>query len=166
MQRPDAPHQFDKHAARVRRGAEFEDAFAQFYELGEGLKEPIQITFVDQFDQAEAGIDGGGVTKEFLTSVTSTAFTPTESGIDMFIDNNQHLLYPNPSAVEELKEVLRSKVGLSDGTAEFRQQVSESLQRYEFLGRIIGKCMYEGEYSYRPRIGRTLLTISRHPGGC
>ncbi|KAF2449108.1 E3 ubiquitin-protein ligase NEDD4 [Karstenula rhodostoma CBS 690.94] len=144
MQRPDAPHQFDKHAARVRRGAEFDDAFAQFYDLGEGLKEPIQITFVDQFDQAEAGIDGGGVTKEFLTSVTSTAFAPTEDGIDMFIANSQHLLYPNPSAVEELKEVLRSKIGLPEGSTEFRQQVSESLQRYEFLGRIIGKCMYEG----------------------
>ncbi|KAF9741091.1 hypothetical protein PMIN03_007932 [Paraphaeosphaeria minitans] len=144
MQGPDAPHQFDKHAARVRRGAEFDDAFAQFYDLGEGLKEPIQITFVDQFDQAEAGIDGGGVTKEFLTSVTNTAFTPTEDNIDMFIGNNQHLLYPNPSAIEELKEALRVKVGLSDGSAEFRQQVSESLQRYEFLGRIIGKCMYEG----------------------
>ncbi|KAL1594583.1 ubiquitin-protein ligase (E3) [Paraconiothyrium brasiliense] len=144
MQRPDAPHQFDKHAARVHRGAEFDDAFAQFYDLGEGLKEPIQITFVDQFDQAEAGIDGGGVTKEFLTSVTNTAFTPTENGIDMFIENDQHLLYPNPSAVEELKEVLRTKIGLRDRSAEFRQQVSESLQRYEFLGRIIGKCMYEG----------------------
>lgn len=145
MQRPDAPHQFDKHAARVRRGAEFDDAFSQFYELGEGLKEPIQITFVDQFDQPEAGIDGGGVTKEFLTSVTSTAFAPTENSIDMFIENDQHLLYPNPTAVEELKEVLRSKIGLRDGSGEFRQQVSESLQRYEFLGRIIGKCMYEGK---------------------
>lgn len=144
MQRPDAGHHLEKHAARVRRGVEFEDAFAQFYELGEGLKEPIQITFVDQFDQAEAGIDGGGVTKEFLTSVTSTAFTPTQNGMDMFIENDQHLLYPNPTAVEEFKEALRSQLGLRDDSAEFRAQVAESLQRYEFLGRIIGKCMYEG----------------------
>ncbi|KAF1967075.1 E3 ubiquitin-protein ligase NEDD4 [Bimuria novae-zelandiae CBS 107.79] len=144
MQRPDAPHQFEKHTARIHRGAEFDDAFAQFYDLGEGLKEPIQITFVDQWDQAEAGIDGGGVTKEFLTSVTNTAFTPTENDIDMFIENDQHLLYPNPSAIDEIKEALRSELGLQDGSAAFRAHVAAALQRYEFLGRIIGKCMYEG----------------------
>lgn len=142
MQRPDAPQQFDKHAARVRREHEFEDAFSQFYGLGQGLKEPIQITFVDQFDQPEAGIDGGGVTKEFLTSVTSRAFMPTDY-IDMFVENDQHLLYPNPAAVEEHKEALK-QAGIREGSTEFRLQVSELLQRYEFLGRIIGKCLYEG----------------------
>jgi ubiquitin-protein ligase E3 C len=129
MQRSDAPQMFEKHAAKIRRDHEFDDAFEQFYPLGQGLKEPIQITFVDQFDEPEAGIDGGGVTKEFLTSVTSRAFMPTDD-IDMFIENDQHLLYPNPTAVEEFKE------------AGYR--VPDLLQRYEFLGRIIGKCMYEG----------------------
>ncbi|KAF1952578.1 hypothetical protein CC80DRAFT_479407 [Byssothecium circinans] len=142
MQRPDANAHFEKHTARIRREHEFEDAFAQFNGLGPGLKEPIQITFVDQFDQAEAGIDGGGVTKEFLTSVTSRAFLPTEE-INMFIENDQHLLYPNPAAVEELKERLR-QLRIPEGSSEFRSQVTEFLQRYEFLGRIIGKCMYEG----------------------
>ncbi|PSN60918.1 E3 ubiquitin-protein ligase NEDD4 [Corynespora cassiicola Philippines] len=142
MQRPDAPQQFDKHAARIRREHEFEDAFQQFYTLGQGLKEPIQITFVDQFDAPEAGIDGGGVTKEFLTSVTSRAFMPT-GYIDLFVENDQHLLYPNPAAVEEHKEALR-KAGLQEHSVEFRSRVSELLQRYEFLGRIIGKCLYEG----------------------
>lgn len=47
----------DKHSARIRRDNEFEDAYEQFYSLGQGLKEPIQITFVDQFDAPEAGID-------------------------------------------------------------------------------------------------------------
>ena len=66
----------DKHRARVRRESIFDDAYEQFYELGEGLKEPIQIRFVDKFDTVEEGIDGGGVTKEFLTSVTNEAFGP------------------------------------------------------------------------------------------
>ncbi|KAF2690314.1 hypothetical protein K458DRAFT_328646 [Lentithecium fluviatile CBS 122367] len=139
---PDGPGQFDKHTARIRREHEFDDAFSQFYSLGQGLKEPISITFVDQFDQPEAGIDGGGVTKEFLTSVTSRAFLPTDD-IEMFVENDQHLLYPNPAAVEELKERLR-QAGIQEGTSEFRLQVSEFLQRFEFLGRIIGKCLYEG----------------------
>ncbi|KAH7135807.1 E3 ubiquitin-protein ligase NEDD4 [Dendryphion nanum] len=136
------PQQFDKHAAKIRREHEFDDAFEQFYPLGQGLKEPISITFVDQFDAPEAGIDGGGVTKEFLTSVTNRAFTPSDS-IDMFIENDQHLLYPNPTAVEEFKATLK-QAGLREGSTESRVQVSQLLQRYEFLGRIIGKCMYEG----------------------
>ncbi|KAJ4361466.1 ubiquitin-protein ligase (E3) [Ascochyta clinopodiicola] len=132
----------DKHSARIRRDNEFEDAYEQFYPLGQGLKEPIQITFVDQFDAPEAGIDGGGVTKEFLTSVTNRAFMPTDS-VDMFIENDQHLLYPNPAAVEEHKERLKQH-GLRETSAEFRHEVTELLHRYEFLGRIIGKCLYEG----------------------
>jgi ubiquitin-protein ligase E3 C len=132
----------NKHAAKIRRDNEFEDAYEQFYSLGQGLKEPIQITFVDQFDAPEAGIDGGGVTKEFLTSVTNRAFMPSDS-VDMFVENDQHLLYPNPAAVEEHKEQLR-QVGLRENSPEFRLQTTEMLHRYEFLGRIIGKCLYEG----------------------
>jgi ubiquitin-protein ligase E3 C len=142
MRRPDAPQQYEKHHAKIRREHEFDDAFEQFYPLGQGLKEPIQITFVDQFDTVEAGIDGGGVTKEFLTSVTHKAFNPSD-GIDLFVENDQHLLFPNPSAVEEQKELLRL-AGIPENSIEFRTQVTELLQRYEFLGRIIGKCLYEG----------------------
>ncbi|KAF2734244.1 hypothetical protein EJ04DRAFT_493776 [Polyplosphaeria fusca] len=142
MHRPDGQSQFEKHSARVRRENEFEDAYQQFYSLGAGLKEPIQITFVDQFDQPEAGIDGGGVTKEFLTSVTNRAFMPTDY-IDMFVENDQHLLYPNPVAVEEYKEASR-RDGYRDNSPEFRLRTTELLRRYEFLGRIIGKCLYEG----------------------
>lgn len=142
MQRPDARGQFEKHAAKIRRENEFDDAFEQFYPLGAGLKEPIQITFMDQFGAAEAGIDGGGVTKEFLTSVTNRAFMPTDY-IDMFVENDQHLLYPNPAAVEEHREALR-QAGLRENSPDSRLQISELLQRYEFLGRIIGKCLYEG----------------------
>ncbi|CAN9093336.1 unnamed protein product [Alternaria alternata] len=142
MQQPNARSQLEKHTARIRRENEFDDAFEQFYELGQGLKEPIQITFMDQFGAPEAGIDGGGVTKEFLTSVTSRAFMPTDY-IDMFVENDQHLLYPNPAALEEHKEALR-QAGIREGSQEYRAQITELLQRYEFLGRIIGKCLYEG----------------------
>jgi ubiquitin-protein ligase E3 C len=142
MQQPNARGQFEKHMAKIRRENEFDDAFEQFYELGQGLKEPIQITFMDQFGAPEAGIDGGGVTKEFLTSVTNRAFMPTDY-IDMFVENDQHLLYPNPAAVEEHKEALR-QAGLRENSPDFRAQITELLQRYEFLGRIIGKCLYEG----------------------
>jgi ubiquitin-protein ligase E3 C len=130
-----------KRSAKVRREHVLEDAFDQFYSLGESLKEPIQITFVDQFDTPEAGIDGGGVTKEFLTSVTNEAFK--EGGLKLFVENDQHLLYPNPSILDQRKALL-AQSGMIEGSAEWDTQIRSLLQRYEFMGRIVGKCLYEG----------------------
>ncbi|THW19386.1 hypothetical protein D6D02_10434 [Aureobasidium pullulans] len=129
-----------RHHANVRRKHEFEDAYKQFFSLGDGLKEPIQITFLDEFGLQEAGIDGGGVTKEFLTSITTEAFNP-EKGL--FMENSQHSLYPDPTSVEALKEMLRLE-GYPDDTQEHRESRQDLLQRYEFLGRVVGKCLYEG----------------------
>ncbi|KAF2841952.1 hypothetical protein M501DRAFT_1054704 [Patellaria atrata CBS 101060] len=131
-----------KHHARIRRDHEFDDAYEQFYDLNEGLKEPIQITFIDQFGTVEAGIDGGGVTKEFLTRLTSQAFTPTD-GFNLFVENEQHVLYPSPAALDERKEMLK-QAGFKEGSTEYRASVIDLLQRYEFCGRVVGKCLYEG----------------------
>lgn len=131
-----------QHHAKIRRDQIFDDALNQFYGLGDGLKEPIQITFVDQFDSVEAGIDGGGVTKEFLTSITNEAFR-SEGGQSLFVANDQNLLYPNPSAMDERKELLR-EAGLAEGSEEWRDMYTDLLRRYEFLGRVVGKCLYEG----------------------
>ena len=140
------PHQtgrdvLGRHTARIKRGQLFSDAYDQFYALGDGLKEPIQITFVDQFDQPEAGIDGGGVTKEFLTSVSSEAFTPGNEGPRLFVTNSQNLLHPNPAAFDELAEKLTT---CDISKSEWAPKITELSQQYEFLGRIVGKCMYEG----------------------
>ncbi|KAI0176520.1 hypothetical protein GGR52DRAFT_365485 [Hypoxylon sp. FL1284] len=131
-----------RHSARVRRGNVFRDAYNEFYTLGEGLKEPIQITFVDQFDQPEAGIDGGGVTKEFLTSITDEAFSPGPDGHNLFVTNSQNLLYPNPTAFDELAEVLRHH-GFSENDVKWKECMVDLTKNYEFLGRVLGKCMYE-----------------------
>jgi ubiquitin-protein ligase E3 C len=139
-----APDVLARHHADIRRESVFEDAFSQFYGLGDGLKEPIQISFIDQFGSMEAGIDGGGVTKEFLTSVTTEAFKTDDSdGASMFAENDQHLLYPNPAAVDQHKELLRD-AGLAKTSPEWQDEVRGLLRRYEFLGRVIGKCLYEG----------------------
>lgn len=166
----DGHDRLSQHHATIRRGRVFEDAYKQFWSLGEGLKEPIQITFVDQFGTEEAGIDGGGVTKEFLTGVCGEAFTPatfTDTGANahaepdtiddddelspdtaaiigknLFLENEQHLLYPNPTSVEELKEELRQMGVVYTELVE--KKVKRLLRRYEFLGRVVGKCLYEG----------------------
>lgn len=131
-----------RHRAKIRRDQIFEDAYEQYYGLGDGLKEPIQIEFVDQFGTTEAGVDGGGVTKEFLTSVTNEAFHAAD-GARFFVTNDQNLLYPNPAALDESKELLRAS-GLDESSPEWRDNLSELLRHYAFLGRIIGKCLYEG----------------------
>ncbi|RFU31671.1 hypothetical protein B7463_g4672, partial [Scytalidium lignicola] len=131
-----------RHHAKIRRDRVFEDAYEEFYQLGEGLKEPIQITFVDQFDTVEAGIDGGGVTKEFLTTVTNEAFRSSD-GPGLFVTNDQNLLYPNPSALDERRILLR-QAGLTESSPEWKETISNLLRQYEFLGRVVGKCLYEG----------------------
>lgn len=137
-------HPPERYHAQIKRSQEFSDAYKQFYELGARLKEPIQITFVDKWDMPEAGIDGGGVTKEFLTSVISQAFDQEEGrSLKFFAENGQHLLYPNPAAFENLKTRLEHD-GLKQNTPEYRDEVRELHKQYEFLGRIIGKCLYEG----------------------
>ncbi|KAI6354567.1 hypothetical protein MCOR25_008551 [Pyricularia grisea] len=129
-----------KHHAKISRGSMFDDAFEQFWGLGQGLKEPIQITFVDQFDTVEAGIDGGGVTKEFLISVTTEAFS---SKHNLFISTKENALYPNPSSLDQLQDSMR-RSGIPEGGDEWKLNIRKLLAHYEFLGRIVGKCMYEG----------------------
>ncbi|KFY43796.1 hypothetical protein V495_03750 [Pseudogymnoascus sp. VKM F-4514 (FW-929)] len=131
-----------RHHARIRRDNVLEDAFGQFFNLGEGLKEPIQITFVDKFDNVEAGIDGGGVTKEFLTTVTNEAFRSV-NGPGYFVTNDQNLLYPDPAAVDRCRDVLQQR-GWHEHDSEWSDSITKLLKHYEFLGRVIGKCLYEG----------------------
>ncbi|KAK4130956.1 hypothetical protein BT67DRAFT_409698 [Trichocladium antarcticum] len=129
-----------RHQAQIQRGRIFPDAMDSYWELGEGLKEPIQITFVDEFGMPEAGIDGGGVTKEFLISVTTEAFTQDQK---LFVTNSKNSYYPNPCAMDQQKNSLRQAQIPEDSEA-WRESIADLLRQYEFLGRIIGKCLYEG----------------------
>ncbi|KAK5053039.1 hypothetical protein LTR84_002013 [Exophiala bonariae] len=131
-----------RHHAQIHRESVFEDAYEAFYPLGEALKEPIQITFIDQFGAQEAGIDGGGVTKEFLMSVTSEAFDP-DTSLSMFKENSQRFLFPNPLIYEESSRHLK-KLGRKPHTEGYTRPMNEFLRRFQFLGRVVGKCLYEG----------------------
>ena len=133
------PARLRNHSAEIRRNAVFESAFEQFWDLGEGLKEPIQITFIDEYGQQEAGI-GGGVTKEFLTNALTQVLSPEE---ELFQCNKENSTFPNPTSLDQLKHRLRNE-GEMEGTVEWEDAVGELKKRYEFIGRMIGKCMYEG----------------------
>ncbi|KAK0207871.1 HECT-domain-containing protein [Desarmillaria ectypa] len=118
-------HGDDLHSLRhnrtivsIRRDHIAEDGFDK---LGDAnLKGHVQITFIDKFGEPEAGIDGGGVFKEFFTSLCKEVFD-TDRGLWLANKNNE--LYPNPHGY--------AKEG-------------HSLSWYRFIGRILGKAIYEG----------------------
>jgi ubiquitin-protein ligase E3 C len=73
-----------------------------------------------RFGQEEQGIDGGGLFKEWLTSLSKEVFD-TNRGLWLATDQNE--LYPNPHAYA--KE-------------------PDQLEWYTFIGRMLGKALYEG----------------------
>ncbi|KAG8973411.1 hypothetical protein FRC05_008802 [Tulasnella sp. 425] len=104
----------------IRRSHIAKDGYDTLNGLGDKLKRRIRITFIDQFGNEESGIDGGGVFKEFLTSLSKEAFD-TDRGL--WLATRQQALYPNPHSYA--KE-------------------SHQLSWYRFIGRILGKALYEG----------------------
>ncbi|KAM0751833.1 HECT-domain-containing protein [Meredithblackwellia eburnea MCA 4105] len=108
------------HRATIRRGHVSEDSFASLNGLGGALKGTIQIIFKDQHGIEETGIDGGGLFKELLTELSKEAFD-TDRGL--WLETAQHELYPNPHAYA---------------------RESAQLAWYTFMGRILGKALYEG----------------------
>lgn len=105
-----------RQSAVISRESVLEDAFNAFNAIGERLKAKLAVTFVNEFGR-EAGIDGGGITKEFLTSVTEEGFSEERYGL--FEHNDNYELYP--------------KSHLS----------SQELKYMFFLGKVIGKCLYD-----------------------
>ncbi|MBW0472869.1 hypothetical protein O181_012584 [Austropuccinia psidii MF-1] len=109
-----------RHKASIRRNHVSEDGFLHLGTLGPKLKETIEIKFIDQYGLEEAGIDGGGVFKEFLTSLTKEVFDANKG---LWLVNKNQELYPNPHSYS--RDAL-------------------SLEWYKFLGRVLGKALYEG----------------------
>lgn len=104
----------------IRRKYVLEDGYAQLDPLGPGLKAIVRIQFVNELGEDEAGVDGGGLFKDFLESLAATAFD-TQYGF--FRANPENKLYPNPNS---------SSVS------------QDHLNFFRFFGRMIGKAVYEG----------------------
>lgn len=58
----------------IHRALIFEDGFDHLMRLGSDIKNRLQITFVSELGYEEEGIDGGGVFKEFITSLLKDIF--------------------------------------------------------------------------------------------
>jgi hypothetical protein len=62
---------------------------------GPALKNRVGIRFVSNLGMEEVGVDGGGLFKEFLTTLIRRAFDPNAG---LFKLTSERLLYPNPQS--------------------------------------------------------------------
>ncbi|KAF7148688.1 hypothetical protein RHSIM_Rhsim03G0085000 [Rhododendron simsii] len=112
----------------IRRGHVVDDGFLQLNSLGSRLKSGLHVSFVSESGLPEAGLDYGGLSKEFLTDISKAAFSP-EYGLFSQTSTSDRLLIPNTAA----------------------RFIDNGIQRIEFLGRVVGKALYEGillDYSF------------------
>nr|TKV92026.1 hypothetical protein SEVIR_9G136900v2 [Setaria viridis] len=121
----------------IRRGHIIEDGYRQLNCLRSKLKSCIHVSFVSECGLPEAGLDYGGLSKEFLTDLSKTAFSP-EYGLFSQTSASDTSLIPSNSA----------------------RLLDNGIDMIEFLGRVVGKALYEGillDYTFSPVFVQKLL---------
>ena len=82
----------------------------------------IRVEFVNEQGLEEAGIDQHGVFKEFLEDVITEAFNPGLSLFKMTVGTQEQKLYPSPTSFIQ----------------------ANHMNLFEFVGKMLGKAVYEG----------------------
>lgn len=104
----------------VRRTHLYEDAFDKLRPENEpDLKLKLRVQLINQAGADEAGVDGGGLFREFLSELLKSAFDPNRGLFRLTIDN---MLYPNPGV---------------------HLLYDDFPMHYYFVGRMLGKALYE-----------------------
>lgn len=104
----------------VRRTHLYEDSFDKLSPENEpNLRTKFRIQMINKHQLEEAGIDGGGIFREFLTELLHEAFDPHRG---FFVHTKDNMLYPNPCA-----SMLHQNY----------------LKHYYFIGRMLGKAIFE-----------------------
>ena len=117
----DLPDHVKGIRVKIRRTQLLEDGYVQLGGLRPAqLKGTIRVEFVSEMGLAEAGIDRTGVFKEFLEDTVTRAFDPN---LGLFMQTPKQQLCPSPTS--ELAD-------------------PNHLRLFEFVGRMLGKALYEG----------------------
>nr|XP_040051528.1 ubiquitin-protein ligase E3B [Gasterosteus aculeatus aculeatus] len=105
----------------IRRSRMLEDGYDQLRRLpANSIKGVIRVKFVNDLGVDEAGIDQDGVFKEFLEEIIKKVFNPA---LNLFkTTSGNERLYPSPTSYIH----------------------ENHLQLFEFVGKMLGKAMYEG----------------------
>lgn len=105
----------------VRRGQVLEDGFQGLSGLSPSAwKGTIRVAFVNEVGATEAGIDQGGPFKDFLTMMISEAFEPNYG---LFSSTKTNSFYPSATSIVHGRN---------------------HILLFEFIGKAIGKALYEG----------------------
>lgn len=104
----------------VHRARIVEDGYQQLNSLpSQSLKGVIRVKFINEQGLDEAGIDQDGVFKEFLEDTIKRIFDPS---LNLFRVTSEQRLYPSPTSYIH----------------------ENHLSLFEFVGKMIGKAVYEG----------------------
>uniref|UniRef100_UPI00398F80AD ubiquitin-protein ligase E3B n=1 Tax=Pristiophorus japonicus TaxID=55135 RepID=UPI00398F80AD len=105
----------------IRRSRMLEDGYEQLRRLPVNtMKGVIRVKFVNDLGVDEAGIDQDGVFKEFLEEIIKKVFDPA---LNLFkTTSGDERLYPSPTSYIH----------------------ENHLQLFEFVGKMLGKAVYEG----------------------
>lgn len=104
----------------IQRSRIVEDGYQQLIRLpSHALKGLIRVKFINDFGLDEAGIDQDGVFKEFLEDTIKRVFDPA---LNLFCSTSEQRLYPSPTS--RLHE--------------------DYLSLFNFVGKMLGKAVYEG----------------------
>jgi ubiquitin-protein ligase E3 C len=114
-----------REKVRIRRDKLYSDSMSQISELGRRLKKKVQVTFISKHGNEEAGVDGGGLFKEFLDDLIKDAFNPKMSRDGI----------AGPLFIETPLQTLAVNTNLRPSPL--------TLSHYRFLGRVLGKAVYE-----------------------
>lgn len=111
---------------KIRRDNLYEDSMDQLGKLGKKLRKRVQVTFVSQHTgEAEAGIDGGGLFREFVDDLIKDAFSPEARRSDI----GGSLVSESPLQTLSINTRI--------------EPTNQTLRHYQFLGRVLGKAVYE-----------------------
>ena len=126
---------------RVRRGHLLEDGMSELSNrLTEMLGGIIRVQFINAQGLEEAGVDGGGLFKDFLNDLISESFDPK---FGLFVETPERTLYPNPASAIDAGP--------------------RHLEYFYFLGAILGKACYDGILLDVPLAGFFLASLKgRH----
>uniref|UniRef100_A0A6A7FRB2 Ubiquitin-protein ligase E3C n=1 Tax=Hirondellea gigas TaxID=1518452 RepID=A0A6A7FRB2_9CRUS len=105
---------------RVRRTHLYEDSFEKLSPSNEpNMRLHMRVKYLNAAGALEAGVDGGGLFREFLSELLRSAFDPNRG---FFLMTRENTLYPNPSA----------------------RLIHDDIQsHFYFIGRMLGKALYE-----------------------
>lgn len=117
-------------SVRIMRGRVLEDGLVTMNKLGKSMRKRIIVHYLNEAGAQEAGVDVGGLFKEFWTDLSAIAFDPNYA-LFRVTEGAGDCMYPNPAS------------GAAHG--------ADHIVLFEFLGRILGKGEFDPRlYDFQP----------------